>query len=1855
MAGRLDRQPAARWLRRSRLHHLLTQGRGARLTLLEAAAGSGKSALLARFADEQVAAGVPVVWLQTHPDHADPASLLNDLANFLGDDDEQTLLVVDDLHVIHGTAGEQALLDLIDQLPASTTAIAATRRVPAADLSAWRVAGELIEIGFEDLRFLAWEIDRLFRDTLGAPLRADEVETVAYRTDGWAAALQLLHTATRSRPPAERRRMITSPLVRWPGVRDYLIRTVLADIPADARAVLVLAGALGLLTGERCDELLERPGSGPHLVELYRRRVLLCDLASDSYRVPGWLADFLDEVRAAELGAERLPDWFRNAGDLLARDGELIEAVRSYARAEADDALSALLTSDAGAALAARPGRWLTRLPRAYADHPRVVLATARYRVASGDLHGAAAAYRQAATSASTVQDAADYDRERHAVEVWLESDPPTPSSGGSSAATADWSAELRAAIHADPGPVAARLLGPKRTTPAGRLAGAAATLLAGDIDEARAVFAQLMGSSDAHPAVPAVARCLHAVIDTLANPDGPAADALESAVADVERLDLPWMAAIAAAVADVLAGPPSTGLRLAPARDQAGDPWGGLVLSLIGGMVAVVAAPREGEPTAAELLEEAIARSRRLGAGVIEAWARAALAVFSARTGAPEARLAASTAEEVARSAGLPAAQAVACAALAMLHGTDDEDYRAAAEAYASASCASGPAIIGRIVGSPLDRPTAPVTLIGRDADLAELLDRYDDAAKSSTTGVVRIVGESGMGKSALLDALAERIRWRGGQVELLRAVPDGRPWALGADLVAALVDGSDADIVRLGLGVGIEELRLGAPDVDERRVREAVGRLVDFAARRRPLAVLIDDAHRVERSSLRLLSELVRHLRSLPLLVVVAYREDEITREADEHLTGPGFASVVRLDGLAEPDLRVLAARELGAPPPAELVAAVARLTGGAPGFVPETVARLSHSGPGRLGADALLVPAGIREVLVQRMARLSPHQVDVVRCAAVLGEPHDETTIATATGVGVDEVSAALAAATRSKIMTRGDRGELRFGRAAFSQVLASEVAESERGRYHRRAADHLEAAAGPPRGPRGPNAGRVAHHLLAARESNTTRLVRWVAEAAADAERSGDTDGAVALCQLALDQVGSDPAARGRLLLRMAAARRITGGDSAASGPFLAAVNAARAAGDRDLFARAVCGYARTMREFRRADEHLLPLLEEALAWLPDRDTALRAIVEARLADALAVGSRAFDRARDLSTRALDRSYRIGEPAAQAEALATWYLTLGGLDDIGARLDAGAERARYAVEAGDWDQALDTRRFRYHDLLTTGDVAAADIELAVFSRLAEQHPAASTAWRFGVLRSSRALLAGRFEEAERLADAAADAARPVTLSSLPSEVHIIQRLVLARETGALASMEPDVRAMVELRPEWPVWRAVQAWLNAMTGRLASARSEVGRILADGLEEVGMGATWLPAAWLLGETAVRVGDRDACERLYRALLPGSHLAAVVQVGVAVLGSVAKVLGELAAALGEVDDAVAHFEVAMDREIRLGSGPLLAWTKLAYGTTRLAAGGSNGRARGESLVADAIETASGYGMNGLLEAARAATPAANMRRSPRHTELSDAGSEARETVRASSPRVRPSSRLRGFGGFELELRGQLLDVRSLKPRVRSVLWVLAANAGRPVHAEKLIEALWPGVPADAGRRNLQVAISSLRQVLEPGVKRGPWQTVARDGDTYRLVLGDDVDADIRTFELAVAAARTLRSEGRLVEAADRFEQAVRAYGGELIPDAGPADWIEPRREGLRLAAADAAQVAAELRLELGEVAAARAACERGLEIDRYRDGLWRLLVRGCEADGDLAAAARSQRDYESVLAELGLPPRST
>ena len=246
----------------------------------------------------------------------------------------------------------------------------------------------------------------------------------------------------------------------------------------------------------------------------------------------------------------------------------------------------------------------------------------------------------------------------------------------------------------------------------------------------------------------------------------------------------------------------------------------------------------------------------------------------------------------------------------------------------------------------------------------------------------------------------------------------------------------------------------------------------------------------------------------------------------------------------------------------------------------------------------------------------------------------------------------------------------------------------------------------------------------------------------------------------------------------------------------------------------------------------------------------------------------------------------------------------------------------------------------------------------------------------------------------------------------------------------------------------------------------------------------------------------------------------------------------------------------------------------------------------------------------------------------------------------------RATGQPIGPPAALRCFGGFALRLGDRVVDCPRLKPRPRALLHLLALHAGRPVHREALLEALWPEVDPETGTRNLHVAISTIRRFLQPDAERGAASLIVRQGDAYRLALPETSAVDIWVFEAGLGAGRAAQSAQDLDGAISALERALDAYSGELLPEAGPAEWVVLIRERYRTQASEATFALCDLHLARGDATRAVAAAERGLRIDRYRDGQWRQLIAACELAGDRAAAIRARRSYEEMLSELGVVP---
>jgi DNA-binding SARP family transcriptional activator len=334
------------------------------------------------------------------------------------------------------------------------------------------------------------------------------------------------------------------------------------------------------------------------------------------------------------------------------------------------------------------------------------------------------------------------------------------------------------------------------------------------------------------------------------------------------------------------------------------------------------------------------------------------------------------------------------------------------------------------------------------------------------------------------------------------------------------------------------------------------------------------------------------------------------------------------------------------------------------------------------------------------------------------------------------------------------------------------------------------------------------------------------------------------------------------------------------------------------------------------------------------------------------------------------------------------------------------------------------------------------------------------------------------------------------------------------------------------------------------------------------------------------------------------------------------------------------------------------MGAESIAAWAE-SFGVLSLA------RREAPDAVTDAeaaIDRAEAAGVAGAVALGLLALAVADPIRRPmllrQATDRAAAGELPRATFKfwlatyaadAAAPGA-PAINIRCFGGFAIAVNGRVLDLSPVRPRARSALRLLAMQAGRFVHREVLIEALWADLTPAAATRNLQVTISALRGVLEPGSGRGKAHILVRSGDAYGITLPPGGYADTAVFTDAVHRWEQQRRTGSFASEVDAMHAALAAYGGELLPEEGPAEWAVQARDNFRQLAARVARELATAELAQGNVAEAIRAAEQGITLDPHDDDVWQVLLRAYGRSGTPAKALDARRRYAEMLARLGV-----
>jgi ATP/maltotriose-dependent transcriptional regulator MalT len=342
---------------RPRVRDALDRCAVARVTIVAAAAGSGKTTAVSDWAQSRPAGGA---WCTVGPGHNEMTRFWRHLLGapgfevvdlpmeqlsvetsdaFVGElvdrceqADELPTLIVDGFDAISDPAVLESLDAFVTSAPSTMHFVLVGRTRPyLPGLARLRASDDVRTIGFDDLRFDLNEASQLL-ERLGVSLDVAQVRTLVHRTEGWAAGVQLAGMAVRdARDPVAALDQFGG---STPDVADYFSSEVLDGLPDDARRFVKDTSISEVLTASFCGFLTERSDVASLLGTLERAGVLLQghDHDGDAFRCPRLLREMLELALARDEPGRhrelhrRAVEWCERTGD---DDGALRHALRA--------------------------------------------------------------------------------------------------------------------------------------------------------------------------------------------------------------------------------------------------------------------------------------------------------------------------------------------------------------------------------------------------------------------------------------------------------------------------------------------------------------------------------------------------------------------------------------------------------------------------------------------------------------------------------------------------------------------------------------------------------------------------------------------------------------------------------------------------------------------------------------------------------------------------------------------------------------------------------------------------------------------------------------------------------------------------------------------------------------------------------------------------------------------------------------------------------------------------------------------------------------------------------------------------------------------------------------------------------------------------------------------------------------------------------------------------------------------------------------------------------------------------------------------------------------------------------------
>jgi DNA-binding SARP family transcriptional activator len=864
----------------------------------------------------------------------------------------------------------------------------------------------------------------------------------------------------------------------------------------------------------------------------------------------------------------------------------------------------------------------------------------------------------------------------------------------------------------------------------------------------------------------------------------------------------------------------------------------------------------------------------------------------------------------------------------------------------------AVGPPVAAEPAAEPLDGRAGVVAAFG------ELLSTMVGAGPQ----VIVLEGEPGVGKTRLLRELASLADAAG------RPVHEGRCFETEAtgpyrpvvdmlrSIVATLPPGSGLDLSHLGVLLPeLGEPRTGSGDDRQLLLFDAATQLVEAAAARQGMLVVLDDVQWADPGSLDLLAHVIRNASGSDLIVAVASRPATSIATAEQlgAWLARASAPTTRLDieGLGRAGVAAIA-RRIIADIDDSTVDELTRITGGNPLYVRELCLALRDR-PGPLDAFTGPLPTGVADLLRERLDTFPPDATRLLELVALdpAGIPVDLLVeVAELPAVALDQLLDQLVAA--SVLAERLDEGQVVL---AFSHELLR-VATLDRLRLARRAALHHAVALAGERlvlvdhdrwiGP-------VAWHWYeAGRSADAARAEASNVEAADLATRRtafADAQTHLLRAAMALDWQHLDPDEHARrggpLHLALAeACHRVADVDGRRHHAEIA-FQLAEQVDDADTAARAAIVHGGSRSTYGISNPATTRLLRRAIELLSRvDDPGLLARTTARLAQEVNHAGLLAE-SREMSARAVEMARIVDDDDRTAAAVfreRVW--TLNHPDWLAERetsIETMLDRSR---RARDPELETEARIWRASAYLERADIGAFDEELAHLDALSRRVPVPSLLVRIETLRSTRAALRGDFDAAMTFAQASYELGRRVEPENA-DQVLQAQMIAPLRELGLLSGMLPTVRELSGSYRDVPGWRCALTFVLAEAGDIDGARREIAALRRLGIESIPRDLAWSLALAYLADAACTVGDVATASEIVPLLAPFAGRSASLW-DIATHGAVDHHLGRALALLGDDLAALRHLEAARELHRRSDQQPMALRTEIELARLRRRAG---------------------------------------------------------------------------------------------------------------------------------------------------------------------------------------------------------------------------------------------------------------------------------------------------------------------